>query len=96
MTLQPLGSRILIQPAEQEKVTQSGLVIPDNAEKGRPVQGSVIAVGPGARDEQGGYITPAVSVGDQVIFKKYGPDEVEINSVKYLIADESDILAIIK
>ena len=96
MTLQPLGSKILIQPAEQEKVTQSGLVIPDSADKGRPVQGTVIAIGPGTRDEQGQLVAPAVAVGDQVLFKKYGPDEIEVSAVKYLIADESDILAIIK
>lgn len=95
MTLNPLGSKVVLQPLEKEKVTQSGIVIPDTADKARPMQGTVIAVGPGALDEDGNRLPMSVKVGDRVLFKKYGPDEVEIDTVTYLIADESDILAVI-
>jgi chaperonin GroES len=95
MKLNPLGSKVVLEPLAQEKVTSSGIVIPDSAEKGRPVQGTVVAVGPGALDESGNRVAPSVKVGDQVLFKKYGPDEVEVDGAKYLVADESDILAVI-
>lgn len=93
MNLNPLGSKVVLQPLEKEKVTQSGLVIPDTADKARPIQGTVIAVGPGALTEDGVLLPMSVKVGDQVLFKKYGPDEVEIGGVTYLVADEKDILA---
>lgn len=93
MTLIPLGSKVVLRALEQEKVTQSGIVIPDTADKARPVQGTVIAVGPGKLTEDGTLLPMSVKEGDQVLFKKYGPDEVEADGTKYLIADESDILA---
>lgn len=93
MTLNPLGSKVVLQPLEKEKVTQSGIVIPDTADKARPMQGTVIAVGPGALTDDGTLLPMSVKVGDMVLFKKYGPDEVEVNGVTYLVADESDILA---
>lgn len=93
MTLNPLGSKVVLQPLEKEKVTQSGIVIPDTADQARPMQGTVVAVGPGALTDDGTLLPMSVKVGDRVLFKKYGPDEVEIDSVKYLVADESDILA---
>ncbi len=95
MKLNPLGSKVVLEPLAQEKVTVSGIVIPDSAEQGRPVQGTVVAVGPGALDDAGNRVAPSVKVGDQVLFKKHGPDEVEVDGVKYLVADESDILAVI-
>jgi chaperonin GroES len=95
MKLNPLGSKVVLEPLAQEKVTSSGIVIPDSAEKGRPVQGTVVATGPGGLDDAGNRIAPSVKVGDQVLFKKYGPDEVEVDGTKYLVADESDILAVI-
>lgn len=95
MKLQPLGSKVVLQPLPSEKVTSSGIVIPDSAEKGRPVQGTVIAVGLGALDDQGKRVEISVKVGDSVLFKKYGPDEIELDGTKYLVADESDILAVI-
>ena len=93
MTLNPLGSKVVLLPLEKEKVTQSGIVIPDTADKARPMQGTVVAVGPGRLTEDGTLLPMSVKVGDMVLFKKYGPDEVEIDAVTYLVADESDILA---
>jgi len=95
MKLNPLGSKVVLQPLEKEKVTQSGIVIPDTASAERPVQGTVVAVGPGALDEKGERIASSLKAGDVVLFKKYGPDEVEIDGTKYLVADESDVLAVI-
>ncbi len=85
----------MLQPLEKEKVTQSGIVIPDTADKTRPIQGTVIAVGPGALNDQGQRMPMTLKVGDNVLFKKYGPDEVEIDGTKYMVADESDILAVL-
>ena len=77
-------------------MTKSGIVIPDSAEKERPTRGKVIAVGEGKRNEKGEIIPMSVKVGDTVLFKKYGPDEVELEGKKYLVGDEDDILAIIQ
>ena len=76
-------------------MTQSGIVIPDTADKERPMQGTVVAIGPGKTLKDGSVRAISVKVGDQVLFKKYGPDEVEIEGTMYLVADESDLLAII-
>ena len=77
-------------------MTKSGIVLPESAEKERPVKGKVLAVGPGKTNEKGERISMSVKVGDVVLFKKYGPDEVELEGKKYLVADEDDILAIIE
>jgi len=76
-------------------VTKSGIVLPDTAEKEKPVQGKVLAIGPGKMTKQGERIPMSVAIGDIVLFKKYGPDEVELEGKKYLVAEEDDILGII-
>ncbi len=101
MKIIPLSNHILIQPIEEEKTTKSGIVIPETAEKEQPIKGKVIAVGPGKRNEKGEIMPMSVNVGQIVLFKKYGPDEIKLkdesgNEVEYLIADEEDILAIIE
>ncbi len=96
MELKPLGSRVFIEPVEEEKTTESGIVIPETAEKERPIKGRVLAVGPGRVTDKGDRAPVSVKEGDMVLFKKYGPDEIEIEGKKYLVADEEDILAIIK
>lgn len=101
MKIIPLSDHILIQPIEEEKTTKSGIVIPDTAEKEQPVKGKVIAVGPGKLNEKGERMPISVNVGQTVLFKKYGPDELKLkdesgNEVEYLIAQEEDILAIIE
>jgi chaperonin GroES len=87
---------LFIEPLEEEKKTKGGIVLPDSAEKERPIKGKVIAAGPGKRGENGEMIPMSVKVGDSVLFKKYGPDEVEIEGKKYLVGDEDDILAILE
>lgn len=96
MTIRPLSDHILIKPIEKQQKTEAGIVIPKTAEKGKPEQGKVIAVGPGKRNPEGDRIAPEVSEGDRVLFTKYGPNQIEINDKEYLIASEDDILAIIE
>lgn len=95
MQLKPLSNRVFIEPLEEEKTTESGIVIPETAEKERPQKGKVLAVGPGRVNEKGDRIPVSVKEGDLVLFKKYGPDEIEIDGKKYLVAEEDDILAVI-
>jgi chaperonin GroES len=96
MNIKPLGDRLLILPTEEEKTTKSGIVLPDTAEKGKPIQGKVVAVGPGKLNDKGERVPMSVKIGDTVLFKKYGPDEMEIDGKKYLVGDENDILAILE
>jgi len=84
-----------MEPVEEEQKTKSGIVLPETAEKGRPVKGKVLAVGPGKMNEKGERAPMSVKVGDTVLFKKYGPDEFELDGKKYLVGDEEDILAIL-
>lgn len=96
MKFKPLSNHVFIEPAEEEKKTKSGIFIPDTASKERPMQGKVVAVGPGKRDEKGALVPMSVKVDDVVLFKKYGPDEIEVDDKKYLVGDEDDILAIVE
>src|SRR3989344_2423381 len=95
MNLKPLNDRIFLEPVEEEKTTKSGIVLPDTAEKEKPIKGRVVATGPGKLDEKGNRVPMSVKVGDLVLFKKYGPDELEVEGKKYLVGEEADILAII-
>ena len=76
-------------------MTKSGIVLPESAEKEKPIKGIVVAAGPGKMDEKGNRIKMSVKVGDTVLFRKYGPDEIMIDGKKYLVGEENDILAII-
>ena len=96
MNFKPLSNHLFIEPIEGEKTTKSGIVLPETAEKEKPVRGKIIAVGPGKINEKGERMPMSVKVGDTVLFKKYGPDEIEIEDKKYLVGDEGDILAIIE
>lgn len=96
MKLTPLNDHVVIEALDAEVKTKSGIVLPDSAEKEKPVKGTVLFVGPGKLSENGTRLPMSVKVGDTVLFKKYGPDEVELDSKKYLIGEESDILAIIQ
>ncbi len=96
MNLKPLSNHLFIEPLEEEKVTKGGIVLPETAEKERPIKGKVLATGPGKKNDKGEIQLMSVKIGDTVLFKKYGPDEVELDGKKYLVADEDDILAIIE
>ncbi len=96
MQLQPLGDRVVVTAAEDtESRTASGLVIPDTA-KEKPQIGEVVAVGPGARDDDGDRIEMDVSVGDKVLYSKFAGTEVKLDNEDYLVLSERDVLAIVK
>lgn len=94
--IKPLADRVVIKPISVEEKTDSGIVIPETAEKERPEQGKIVAVGPGRVLENGKIQPPSVKKGDIVLFTKYGPNEVKVNNVEYLIAKDEDILAILE
>ena len=96
MKIKPISDYILIEPIKEEEKTKSGILLPETAEKEKPEQGKVIAVGPGRKTSSGKIIPMEVKVGQKVLFKKYGPDEIKIDDKEYLIAREEDILAIIE
>ena len=87
--IKPLADRVLIEPKEAETKTAAGIYIPDTA-KEKPQQGTVVAAGPGKKDEP-----MEVKVGDQVIYGKYAGTEVSFEDKKYLIVKQSDILAVL-
>ena len=96
MALQPLDDRIVVRPSESEEMTASGLVIPDTA-KEKPQQGEVLAVGPGKRSENTGDVIPVdVSVGDSVVYSKFGGTEITVDGEDLLILSARDVLAIVK
>jgi len=93
-SLEPLEDRVVVKPGEEEETTVSGIVIPDTA-KEKPQEGDVVAVGPG-RFEDGSRVPVDVSVGDRVIYSKYGGTEVKVEGDEYLILSARDVLAIVK
>ncbi len=96
MKINPLADRVVLEPISVEEKTASGIVLPDTAEKERPEQGKVIAVGPGKMNKKGEYLPMSIKRGDIVLFTKYGPSEVKVDGKDYLIAREEDILAILE
>ena len=96
MNIKPIADRVFLEALEEERITKSGILLPDSAETEKPVKGRVVAVGAGKKNERGDTLAMSVKVGDIVLFKKYGPDEIELEGKKYLVADESDILSIIE
>jgi len=95
MQINPLSDHVFVEPLNEEKTSKGGILIPVTAEE-KPIMGKVIAVGPGKTTDQGKLVPLTVKVGEEVLFTKYAPNEVEIDEKKYLVVRESDILAIIK
>ena len=95
MKIKPLGDRVLVEPKkEADEIKKGGIIIPDTA-KEKPMQGTVIAIGTGKRDDEGKLIPFTVKVGDAVLMPKYGGTEVKIDEKEYQIMREEDILGII-
>jgi chaperonin GroES len=92
MELQPLGDRLIVEVLEEEEMTISGIVLPDTA-KEKPQRGRVLAVGPGARNENGDYVPMDIAKDDEVVFSKYGGTEIKLGTDDVLILRESDVLA---
>jgi len=95
MHFRPLHDRVLVRRIEAEEKTAGVIIIPDTA-KEKPMEGEVVAVSPGARDDSGKLVEPAVKVGDRVLFGKWSGTEVRIDGEDLLIMKESDILGIIE
>ncbi|GAB4192079.1 MAG: co-chaperone GroES [Thalassobaculales bacterium] len=94
MKFRPLHDRVVVRRLESEEKTAGGIIIPDTA-KEKPMEGEVIAVGPGARDDKGALVPLDVKAGDRVLFGKWSGTEVKIEGVEYLIMKESDIMGIL-
>lgn len=95
INLNPLADRVIVKPAEAEEKTKGGIILPDTA-KEKPIEGTIVAVGPGRISDDGKTIPMTVKVGDKVLYGKYSGTEVTVDGEEYLIMRESDIFAIIK
>ncbi len=95
MNFRPLHDRVLVRRIEEDEKTVSGIIIPDTA-KEKPMQGEILAVGPGARDEKGKVVPLDVKVGDRVLFGKWSGNEVKIDGEELAIMTESDIMGVLE
>ena len=95
MKFRPLHDRVLVKRVEEETKTKGGIIIPDTA-KEKPMQGEVLAVGPGARNEKGELVTPDVKPGDRILFGKWSGTEVKLDGEELLIMKESDVMGILE
>lgn len=94
MRFRPLRDRVVVRRIDEAATTAGGIIVPETA-KEKPMQGEVIAVGPGTRDEAGRLVTPEVRAGDRVLFGKWSGTEVKIDGEELLILTEADILGIL-
>jgi chaperonin GroES len=92
--LQPLGDRVVVKPTPREEMTKSGIVLPDTA-KEKPQEGTILAVGPGAFDNDGKRIAMDVNVGQKVLYGKYAGTEFKLDDDELLIVSQKDILAVV-
>jgi chaperonin GroES len=95
MKFRPLHDRVVVKRVAEEEKTKGGIIIPDTA-KEKPMEGEVVAVGPGARDEKGALVAPDVKAGDRILFGKWSGTEIKLDGVEYLIMKESDIMGILE
>jgi chaperonin GroES len=95
MKFRPLHDRVVVRRVEEDTKTAGGIIIPDTA-KEKPMQGEIVAVGPGARDERGQIVALEVKPGDRVLFGKWSGTEVKIDGQDLLIMKESDILGVLE
>ena len=95
MKLKPLGDRLILRAVDEEETTASGLVLPDTA-KEKPQKGEVIAIGDGARNDDGDRIPLDVKKGDHVLYSKYGGTEIKVDGEDLLVLRESDVLAVVE
>ncbi len=96
MDIKPLHDNVVLKPLIEDETTKSGIVLPDTLDKEKPEKGEVIQIGPGKLLENGQRAPMSLKAGDKVIFKKYSPDEVNVQNETYLVINESDILAILE
>ena len=95
MKFRPLHDRVVVKRVAEEEKTKGGIIIPDTA-KEKPMEGEIVAVGPGARDEKGTLVALDVKAGDRILFGKWSGTEIKLDGVEYLIMKESDIMGILE
>ena len=95
MKFRPLHDRVVVRRITAEEKTSGGIIIPDTAQE-KPMEGEILAVGPGARDEQGHIVALDVKAGDRVLFGKWSGTEVKLDGEEFLIMKESDIMGIVE
>jgi chaperonin GroES len=95
MKFRPLGDRVVVRRVKEDNKTAGGIIIPDTAQE-KPQEGEIIAVGPGALDDNGKRVVPEVKTGDRILFGKWSGTEVKIDGEELLIMKESDIMGIIE
>ena len=95
MKFRPLHDRVVVKRVEEEQKTKGGIIIPDTA-KEKPMQGEVLAVGPGARNDKGELVADDVKAGDRVLFGKWSGTEVKLDGEELLIMKESDIMGVLE
>lgn len=94
MNIKPLGDKVVVKPAKAEEKTESGIILPGSAQE-KPHQGTVVAVGPGARDDKGNHIPLDVKGGDRVIYGKFGGVDLKYDNEEYVVLSEKDILVVL-
>ncbi len=94
LKIKPLGDRIVVKPMEAEEKTKGGIILPDTV-KEKPVEGTIVAAGPGRKSDDGKIVEMEVKVGEKILYGKYSGTEVNIEGEEYLIMRESDIFAIV-
>lgn len=96
MNIRPLHDNIIVKQYEEEKITKSGIIIPETSKGEKKEQGKIVAVGKGRINDKGDINPLEVKVGDKIIFNKYSPSEINIDGEEYLVMKENDVLAIIE
>ena len=94
LNIKPLGDRIVVKPMEAEEKTKGGIILPDTV-KEKPVEGTIVAAGPGRKSDDGKIVEMEVKVGEKILYGKYSGTEITIGGEEYLIMRESDIFAIV-
>ena len=94
MNIKPLGDKVVVKPAKAEEKTESGIILPGSAQE-KPHQGTVVAVGPGARGDKGNHIPLDVKEGDRVIYGKFGGVDLKYDNEEYVVLSEKDILVVL-
>ena len=94
MNIKPLGDKVVVKPAKAEEKTESGIILPGSAQE-KPHQGTVVAVGPGTRDDKGNHMPLDVKEGDRVIYGKFGGVDLKYDNEEYVVLSEKDILVVL-
>jgi chaperonin GroES len=94
LNITPLFDNVLIKPLEAEETLPSGIILPDSA-KEKPQMGEIMAVGPGGTDEKGNSVKMTVSVGQKVMYKKWGGNEIKVQGQEWMLVEQKDILAVV-